>query len=266
MAAYFGVFLVLPSSRLPHDLMSIARDWEIVAGTGVELAFRTLNHEGRYLAYLTATKEHRPRILKAFSPRAQSASIAREIEAIDALSGSLPLPLRTPRVLDSGDAFVVYEAIAGRFWPPAWRLPIPVARAMGEFAAQGNKPFQAHGDFAPWNVIEDRGRSFYLLDWENYRQSAPPYFDVAHWFVQSHTLLGRPTLNQLLRGVRTGEGEVGKCLQAYSVGAQLNEQEFTTAFLTYLDETTEALRYASRREINARKRRIHLREQLNAGT
>jgi hypothetical protein len=226
------------------------------------IAIRDLNQEGRFLVYLTSPGETDPRIVKAFGLGVDGTPLRREVKAIELLSGVLPTPLQAPRILHSDARLVCYEALQGRLRPPSWQLPTNVSRAMGAFAKQDEATFRAHGDFAPWNVIEGKDGTFFLLDWENFKPAAPPYFDLAHWFVQAHTLLGHPTLKQLLRGVTTGEGAVGRALRAYSVGAGLKERDFVPHFVEYLAQTTNPMKRVLGHEVVARRRRIRLRERL----
>jgi hypothetical protein len=62
---------------------------------------------------------------------------------------------------------------------------------------------------------------------------APPFFDVFHWLIRSHALLGHPSRRSLLRGL-AGKGWVGSSLAAFAEGACLARCELGKALHDYL--------------------------------
>jgi aminoglycoside phosphotransferase (APT) family kinase protein len=66
----------------------------------------------------------------------------------------------------------------------------------------------AHGDFAPWNLLETASGCWGVIDWENCRQSADPYFDLFHYLVQSSSELRRPRKQAILDGLELPAGPV----------------------------------------------------------
>jgi hypothetical protein len=124
-------------------------------------------------------------------------------------------------------------------------LPEEVADALGRFFAAGVQEASgaersplgpAHGDFAPWNLFRTRD-GWTLLDWEEARQGAPPFFDLFHYLVQAHALLRHPTRRQLLAGIE-GTGQVGRAILAYASGAGLRSEEAMEYFWKYLEESS----------------------------
>ena len=48
----------------------------------------------------------------------------------------------------------------------------------------------AHGDFTPWNILQKRGR-IRAFDWEYFEPSAPAFYDVLHFHIQTAVLVKR---------------------------------------------------------------------------
>jgi hypothetical protein len=65
-------------------------------------------------------------------------------------------------------------------------------------------------------------------------ESAPPFYDLCHYMIQGHTLLGRPQWGPLMQGFKHGAGWVGAAVRAYAEGAELesgNALEFLGSYL-----------------------------------
>jgi aminoglycoside phosphotransferase (APT) family kinase protein len=123
---------------------------------------------------------------------------------------------------------LVLESVSWRPRLRPWRLQPEVARSLGALhAATG----AAHGDFAPWNLLETE-EGWTLLDWEESRP-APPFYDPLFYLVRSHGHLGRPSRRAVIAGLR-GRGWVGAALSAYAVaaGVQLGDARATLDSLT----------------------------------
>jgi hypothetical protein len=89
-------------------------------------------------------------------------------------------------------------------------------RALGALhAATG----AAHGDCAPWNLLETAD-GFVLVDWEESSSGAPPFSDVLHYLGRVQTHLGRISRRRLSEGL-LGRGWAGAAFQAYADGAGL---------------------------------------------
>jgi hypothetical protein len=76
-----------------------------------------------------------------------------------------------------------------------------------------------------------------LVDWEDASDGAAPFYDLCHHLVQSHALLGRPTLQELLRGFRHGDGWVGGAVRSYAEAAREIEADAQSFLISYLQMT-----------------------------
>jgi hypothetical protein len=79
-----------------------------------------------------------------------------------------------------------------------------------------------------------------LLDWEEYQESAPAFFDIWHYLIQSHALLERPSRAAILRGL-DGKGAVGQALRNYSAAAGLDPRLARESLLEYLELSSATL-------------------------
>jgi len=91
----------------------------------------------------------------------------------------------------------------------------------------------AHGDFAPWNLLETE-QGWVVVDWESCRLEAPPFYDLFHYLVQSCALLGQPSQDAIVRGLIQGEGRIGTLAQAYAEKAGVVTDDLRIPFLEYL--------------------------------
>jgi hypothetical protein len=122
-------------------------------------------------------------------------------------------------------------------------LPEEVAAAVGEFfrlTADGNGEGAAHGDLAPWNLLKT-SNGWVLIDWEDSRTAATPFFDVFHYVVQSHALLKHPSRADVVAGIVGGEGWVGKAISAYASGAGIDAAEALEQLPAYLEASIAML-------------------------
>jgi aminoglycoside phosphotransferase (APT) family kinase protein len=171
-------------------------------------------------------------------------------------------------VLFEGPGLLVLEAVRWRPRDRPWELDEEVAYGLGRLFAAGARDTgtaprgPAHGDCAPWNLLRtDDG--WVLVDWESAVEEAPPFFDVCHWMVQSHCLLGRPSRQELLDGLRTGRGWVGRAIEAYRRGAGVAASPWS-GFRAYLD-IAPVLPAANRHESRALERRRSLLDLFESG-
>jgi hypothetical protein len=72
-----------------------------------------------------------------------------------------------------------------------------------------------------------------LLDWEHARTDAPPFFDLFHFLIQSHVLLGRPRARAIISGL-AGRGWVSDAIAAYADGARVNQAAAAAYLHMYL--------------------------------
>ncbi|MBA2724811.1 MAG: phosphotransferase [Actinobacteria bacterium] len=120
-------------------------------------------------------------------------------------------------------------------------LPAEVAAALGRFfrSSGTSRLGPTHGDFAPWNLLKAKD-DWVLLDWESATPEGEPFWDVFHFIVQGAALLGKPSTEQIFRGLG-GKGWVGAALQAYATAAGLQMNDAPKAFRVYLTHTLPRL-------------------------
>lgn len=139
-------------------------------------------------------------------------------------------PLYAPTIKISTNQMLLLEPIPWRVRRKPTRLPESVARSLGHFyrssAQPDNSRGRTHGDFTPWNLLQDVNGDWALIDWESARDCGPPFYDPLHFFVQSHALLDSPTFDELVEGIFRGSGWVGRAFRAYSEGADVSAAPF----------------------------------------
>ncbi|MEA2508107.1 MAG: hypothetical protein QOG21_189 [Actinomycetota bacterium] len=264
--ASVGGFRLLPGrGAVPAEVT------ELLRANG--LAYRSLavaraNHPSRFLALLLGESLACTGVAKmAFDDKGRHA-LAREAQAIEAATAVLPAPVRPPLVRAAADGLLLLEPVA---WLPritSWRLPGEVAYGLGVYSrmkgAGGQGATAAHGDFAPWNLLRTEG-GWVLLDWEHASESKPPFFDLWHYFMQAHSLLGRPNARALVDGVRKGDGWVGIALAQYARGSQRSPAEAVDYFDDYIRASAEQLAGRSQREQHGLTARTELQRQITRG-
>ena len=245
--ARLGAVRLLPAGEEPPEAVTAALEPHVDAGATIAVA-RT-NHPGRHVA-LVADASGDPRLAAKIATDEQGrAALAREAEAITDLGKLLSAPLSTPRVVHHGDGVLLLEAVRWRTRPRPWRLPEDVAYAIGLFfrarsRGDSSRGGLAHGDFAPWNLLRTEG-GWTVIDWEEARDGAPPFWDVFHYLVQGHALLRRPRQEALVAGFE-GRGWVGAALQSYAEGAVVPARDAAMFFPAYLEDSRRMLNSAQR--------------------
>lgn len=234
-----GLWRALPRSAPPSSAALDAVRTILLPGDRV--ASSRPNHAGRSLLMLIGDGARPDRIAKVITEGPTDA-LDRELDALTSFGGLLPAPLSTPRIDAHSRGLIVFDAVG---WVPRrepWRLPPEVAGAVGGFyrAAGGDETDgPAHGDFAPWNLLRTRNE-WVLIDWEHFVEDAPPFYDLWHYFVQGHALLGRPSADAILRGA-AGEGEIGTAVRAYAAGADVPEDLALSSLEAYLARTQQSM-------------------------
>jgi len=216
------------------------------------------NHAGRYVALLVDEDGRARAVAKVATTPEGEEALRREARAIAAWGGLLRPPLRAPRVLAEGDGVLLLEVVAFRPRPRPWLLPAAAARAVGALEREG----VSHGDLAPWNLLEEDG-GFVLVDWESAGPVPAPAWDLWHWVMQAHSLLGRPSSGAVLAALR-GKGPLAPAVAAYAEAAQLEPDGLRASLATYLRESLAALPAATADGRRARAARLHLLAQLGA--
>ena len=193
------------------------------------------NHAGRYVALLVDEDGRARAAAKVATTPEGEEALRREARAIAAWGGLLLPPLRAPRVLAEGDGVLLLEVVAFRPRPRPWLLPAAVARAMGALERDG----VSHGDLAPWNLLEEDG-GFVLVDWESAGPVPAPAWDLCHWLVQAHALLGRPRRDELLAALER-RGPLGEAVRGYLEEAGVPLDSLPCLFREHVERTRGAV-------------------------
>ena len=165
--------------------------------------------------------------------------LEREAAAIRTLGALLEPPLSAPRILVEEQGLLLLASVAWRPRHRPWLLDADFARSLGAFFRAGviegpdGLRGPGHGDFAPWNLLQASNNAV-LVDWESAAPDLPAFHDVCHWLVQVHSLLGRPSSKELLRGIERGEGWIGAAIRSYAEGAGLDPKDATAGMISYL--------------------------------
>lgn len=233
----FGALRAFPRSGAIEERLRATLAAYIPAGGTVALT--AANHPDRHIALILDRTGKGVAIAKVdFDPQGRLA-LEAEARNIESLGPLLARPLYAPTIIDRHDGVLVFDETR---WHPrtrTWHLPAEVAGAVGKFFANGRQGSgsemtgPAHGDFAPWNLLRtDRG--WMLIDWEDAGVSLPPFFDVFHFLVQTHVLLGKPSYDDLKRAL-VGKGESGAALVTYAEAAELDLRAAPSHFVRYLE-------------------------------
>jgi hypothetical protein len=222
------------SSLLPREVWEAAGDL-IPRGGGLSMA--RANHPGRFLALVFDRAGHPVAFVKVARDTPGSRALAAEHEALTRFGSTLPVPLFAPDVVRASEGVLVLGPIEWRPRARPWRLPEEVAHALGvlfaKTSADGGRMGAAHGDFAPWNLLETAS-GWGVIDWENCRPSADPYYDLFHYLVQSNSELRRPRKQAILDGLAL-RGWVGAAIKAYAAGSGIDVTESRRLLTRYLD-------------------------------
>jgi hypothetical protein len=226
------------------------------------LAVAKANHEGRFIAMILDGEGRCSAVAKVATSDEGASALDREAGSIERFREHLRPPVAAPTILEQAPGLLLFEPISWRPRRRAWRLDDVVAGAMGAFFRSSRVQLDgpdlagaAHGDWTPWNMLwTDAG--WFLIDWEDASDTAPPFFDLCHHMVQSHSLLGHPTHSELVRGFRYGDAWVGSALRAYAREADLQAADGESSLISYLRSTEGPRRggkaLAARRTLLAR--------------
>jgi Phosphotransferase enzyme family len=250
IAASLGAFAFLPGgASLPPGVAESLRSNDIEYRS---LAVAKANHPARFLVLLLGDSFECTGVAKmAFDEQGREA-LSREAHSIEGARQVLKGAIRPPTVQSNTEGLLVLESVP---WLPrlaTWRLPAEVAFALGTYSkTQTSVPAKhdarAHGDFAPWNLLRT-GDGWVVLDWEHATLCKPPFFDLWHYLLQAHSLLGRPSTKALVRGVQGGNNWVGTALSEYSRGCGRSPEEATVFFDDYISASTAQLAGGSPKE------------------
>jgi hypothetical protein len=237
--ASLGVFRLLRRGPGPPDTVSAALAPYLGARSTLSVA--RANHPGRFVALVIGPRGECQAIGKVATDERGKEGLEAEARALAEFGGLLQAPLWAPPVIAHEDGLLLFEMTPWRPRARPWMLPEDIAYAIGRFYRAGGDLDEdgglAHGDFAPWNLLQTDG-GWVVLDWEDARRGAPPFFDVWHFLVQGHSLLGRPKLDDLLAGL-DDRGWVGAVLRAYADGARVSHADAHERLFTYLDQSRD---------------------------
>jgi hypothetical protein len=214
------------------------------------------NHPDRFVALITNATGSPHAVAKIALDDAGRVKLAKEANALKTFAPMLQAPLAAPRILAQDKSVLVLEPVAWKARLRPWVLEVEVARGLGRFFRLTSKDGvsgPSHGDFAPWNLLRtDHGWA--LVDWEDASQSRPAMFDLFHFIVQAHALLGRPSQGALIAGAVHGGGWIGRAIQAYADSAGVPAEDAPELLRSYLRLTAVRFEKSEGRESAARIR------------
>jgi len=194
-------------------------------------------------------------------------ALDREAESIERFAGALPSPVSAPRIAARSPGVLLLEPVTSVPRLRPFELEEEVAAALGTFFHGGAEHEGAaslglaHGDLAPWNLLRTP-EGWSLVDWESARSDAEPFHDVCHWVVQTHSLLGSPSEDEVLAGFHDGRGWIGRAVSAYATAAGVPVSGAGSALEHYLRTTASSVRATTRRELAGLERRRMLLSRL----
>jgi hypothetical protein len=239
--ARFGGFRFHPRGQAPprHVREMLARH---VPPHGT-IAVARSTHPNRYTAAIIDRSGSPILLAKVAGDDDGAHALERERCAIEDIASSLQAPLRSPRIVAHEPGSVVFEFVRWRTRRDPASVPSEVAFALGQlFAAHraDDGTGAAHGDFAPWNLLQTDG-GWTLVDWEAASLHAQPFSDLCHYFVQAHAALGRPSTDAIVAGFRHRTGAIGDALRAYADGAAIDVDLAEAALAAYLTTGAQSL-------------------------
>jgi thymidylate kinase len=264
LGASVGCFRLVPrADPPPRSVRQILAPHIPRGGT---LAVAKANHEGRFIALVIDGGGHCSGVAKVATDEDGAARLEREGGSIERFGGHLHPPLAAPTILERSPGLLLLEPVDWRPRWRAWSLDEDIAGAMGAFfrssrATSSDVVGGAHGDWAPWNMLWTAD-GLVLIDWEEASDAAPPFYDLCHYLVQSHALLGRPTRSELLRGFQHGDGWVGSALRSYAREADVHSADGESFLVSYLQATEGSVRVGTKSEAAGLAARRTLLAQL----
>jgi hypothetical protein len=211
------------------------------------------NHAHRFVALILDGRGRPVAVAKVALEEPGRLAIAREAAALAGLAGRLTPPLAAPQLVAHETGLLITSAVTWRPRRAPWKLPLPVASALGAFFRTSQAGYEpggpTHGDCAPWNLLETAG-GWTLVDWEAAQPNGRPFHDVFHYLVQAHSLLGRPTGAAIVQG-SSGDGAIGRLVAAYAEAADLDPSSAPDQLRFYLRTSMDG---TSHRERAARLR------------
>jgi hypothetical protein len=259
LVAAMGGFRLMPRGEAPPREVREKLAGHLPRGSRVAVA--RANHPGRYIALIIDRDGASTAIGKLATDSVGEAALENEARELQRLGPLLTHPLTAPRVIYKDKGLLLINAVQWKARLRPWVLPQEVAWSLGRFFRDGARDGAGpvHGDFAPWNLLRTND-GWVLIDWERATPDGPAFFDVFHFLVQSHCLLGRPSYSALIEGLE-GKGSVGRALLTYADAAELDVNDMQSSFDSYLTDSRRYVRPLTRkgrRSLEARSR-LHTR-------
>jgi len=256
--------LLRPSALLPREV------WDPVASLIPRhgaLAVAKANHPGRFLALIVGQRGELRAFVKVARDSHGCEALQRERWALETLGVLLPAPLVAPRVLDHEKGVLVLEPVEWRARMDPWRLPLEVAHALGRFfrataTASDGSLGAMHGDCTPWNLLRTES-GWTLVDWEDYGEGMPAFFDAFHFLVQASVELRRPTKRSIVEGLDL-KGWVGASIEAYAAGCEIDSAVAKHHFSRYLEQSAADLDPGTPRRAVRIRRKLSKRMRTRA--
>ena len=264
LLASAGIFRAGIKGSLPLDV----RDLLIPrVPRGGSVAVSRSNHDDRFVA-LTLDADGKPQhVIKiATTPSARTALSTEQANVIR-FGGLLETPVRCPAIVEAAPGLLAFEAVS---WLPRrrpWVLPESVAQSLGRMFAKSRDEEgvgAAHGDCAPWNLMRCED-GWVLVDWEEAAGDRPPFYDVFHFLVQSHSFLKLPWRRTLVNGLH-GQNWVTRVVAAYAESAGVRANEAPRHFRTYLELSSHFAEANEKREKAGMRARGRLRDSVKVET
>ena len=237
--ARIGAFRLLPRANGPPSSVRDAVAPFMPARS--TLAVMRSNHPGRFVALIVRADGSLHAVAKIASDRGGRTALEAEARNIERFEPFLESPLRAPRILAHSPGILLLEAAKWTARARPWELSIEVAFAIGQAYARSSNSVagtgMAHGDFAPWNLLMTQD-GWVIVDWEDAWPDAPPFYDISHYLVQAHLLLGKPSLEDLT-GRDSPSPHVRALIDAYAAGAHLPADAWRRHLALYLRTSVE---------------------------
>lgn len=236
--------------------------------SGATVAVARGNHPARSTALLLDRRSGRPvAFAKVALDEAGPAALAAEADNQARFVPLLPDGLTSPRLLAHDPHLLLFDPVVPVPQRRPWVLPVGAAALLGRFHHNGRTAAlgPCHGDCAPWNLLWTTS-GWYLVDWADARDDAPPFEDLFHHLVQTHALLGRPSRSAILDGIE-GRGPIGHLLRAYARAAEVEEASAGPLFERYLRRSAATLtdaRADGRAGLEARTALLRARQERPA--
>ena len=265
LAARTGALrLSLRGQAPPHDVREILSGHIPRGGT---VALQKTNHKDRWVALILRADGRTHGVVKLSTAVEGSAPLRREADSIERFGDHLVPPLRKPHLLEATRNALIFEPVD---WLPRrqpWELPEDVAYAIGRFIREARRDERtiAHGDFAPWNLLMARDK-WVLIDWESTGEGYSPMFDLFHYFVQSHCLLGRPTQGEIEEAIDHRRGTIAPAMTSFLSGVGEDRVSPNEEYVGYLKKSREMLdprRPGHALALNARARLLAARDHAS---